>query len=63
MTGNDLSTLYAPLLRDGRMDKFLWAPDAEVEPKASTRPFTVIVENKLSTSLIMFRLKFIEPKA
>lgn len=28
VTGNDLSTLYAPLLRDGRMDKFLWAPDA-----------------------------------
>ena len=25
VTGNDLSTLYAPLLRDGRMDKFLWA--------------------------------------
>ena len=29
VTGNDLSTLYAPLLRDGRMDKFLWAPNAE----------------------------------
>ena len=29
VTGNDLSTLYAPLLRDGRMDKFLWAPTRE----------------------------------
>ena len=29
VTGNDLSTLYAPLLRDGRMDKFLWAPNEE----------------------------------
>lgn len=23
-TGNDFSTLYAPLIRDGRMDKFYW---------------------------------------
>ena len=26
VTGNDLSTLYAPLLRDGRMEKFYWQP-------------------------------------
>ena len=26
VTGNDLSTLYAPLLRDGRMEKFYWEP-------------------------------------
>ncbi|KAI3896914.1 hypothetical protein MKX03_002585 [Papaver bracteatum] len=25
-TGNDFSTLYAPLIRDGRMEKFYWAP-------------------------------------
>merc|ERR1712060_724362 len=25
-TGNDFSTLYAPLVRDGRMDKFYWSP-------------------------------------
>jgi len=24
VTGNDLSTLFAPLIRDGRMDKFYW---------------------------------------
>ena len=29
LTGNDLSTLYAPLLRDGRMDKFYWTPTRE----------------------------------
>ena len=29
VTANDLSVLYAPLLRDGRMDKFLWAPNGE----------------------------------
>ncbi len=27
VTGNDLSTLYAPLVRDGRMEKFYWEPD------------------------------------
>lgn len=27
VTGNDLSTLYAPLIRDGRMEKFYWEPD------------------------------------
>lgn len=27
LTGNDFSTLYAPLVRDGRMEKFFWEPD------------------------------------
>ena len=27
--GNDFSTLYAPLIRDGRMEKFYWDPDRE----------------------------------
>jgi len=26
VTGNDLSTVFAPLLRDGRMEKFYWQP-------------------------------------
>jgi SpoVK/Ycf46/Vps4 family AAA+-type ATPase len=29
VTGNDLNTVYAPLLRDGRMDKFYWEPNDE----------------------------------
>lgn len=29
VTGNDFSTLYAPLIRDGRMAKFYWEPDRE----------------------------------
>ncbi|XP_050235257.1 ribulose bisphosphate carboxylase/oxygenase activase, chloroplastic [Mercurialis annua] len=29
VTGNDLSTIYAPLIRDGRMDKFFWQPTQE----------------------------------
>jgi hypothetical protein len=28
-TGNDFSTLYAPLIRDGRMEKFYWNPTRE----------------------------------
>ena len=28
-TGNDFATLYAPLIRDGRMQKFYWAPSYE----------------------------------
>ncbi|PIA40865.1 hypothetical protein AQUCO_02400132v1 [Aquilegia coerulea] len=29
VTGNDFSTIYAPLIRDGRMDKFYWQPTRE----------------------------------
>jgi ribulose bisphosphate carboxylase small subunit len=29
VTGNDFSTLYAPLIRDGRMVKFYWEPDRQ----------------------------------
>ncbi|CAG9462170.1 unnamed protein product [Pedinophyceae sp. YPF-701] len=29
VTGNDLSTLFAPLIRDGRMEKFYWNPNRE----------------------------------
>lgn len=37
VTANDLSTMYAPLLRDGRMDKFYWEPDAGELAEASSR--------------------------
>jgi ribulose bisphosphate carboxylase small subunit len=29
VTGNDFATLYAPLIRDGRMAKFYWEPDRD----------------------------------
>ncbi|KAL7099506.1 hypothetical protein ACP275_09G088100 [Erythranthe tilingii] len=29
VTGNDFTTIYAPLVRDGRMDKFYWQPTQE----------------------------------
>lgn len=28
-TGNDFSTLYAPLIRDGRMEKYYWQPNRD----------------------------------
>ncbi|GFH18354.1 ATPase_AAA_core domain-containing protein [Haematococcus lacustris] len=29
VTGNDFSRMFAPLIRDGRMDKFYWQPSRE----------------------------------
>ncbi|WIA19725.1 hypothetical protein OEZ85_005651 [Tetradesmus obliquus] len=29
VTGNDFATLYAPLIRDGRMEKYYWEPTTE----------------------------------
>ena len=29
VTGNDFATLYEPLVRDGRMEKFYWQPDRD----------------------------------
>jgi ribulose bisphosphate carboxylase small subunit len=29
VTGNDFATLYAPLIRDGRMEKFYWEPSRD----------------------------------
>ena len=29
VAGNDFSTLYAPLIRDGRMEKYYWNPTRE----------------------------------
>lgn len=29
VTGNDFATLYAPLIRDGRMEKFFWEPNRD----------------------------------
>lgn len=29
VTGNDFGTLYAPLVRDGRMEKMYWEPNRD----------------------------------
>jgi ribulose bisphosphate carboxylase small subunit len=40
VTGNDFGTLYAPLVRDGRMDKFYWEPNREDRLEIVTGIFT-----------------------
>ncbi|MGD1937527.1 MAG: AAA family ATPase [Cyanophyceae cyanobacterium] len=39
VTGNDFGTLYAPLLRDGRMGKFYWEPTREERLETLVRVF------------------------
>ncbi len=49
VTGNDFSTLYAPLLRDGRMEKFYWEPIREDRLAIVSGIFA---EDQLSQSVI-----------
>ncbi len=49
VTGNDFATLYAPLIRDGRMDKFYWEPDRDDRLAIVTGIFS---EDGLSTAEI-----------
>lgn len=46
-TGNDFATLYAPLIRDGRMEKYYWNPTREDRIGICTGIFQ---EDKLSTA-------------
>lgn len=39
VTGNDFSKLYAPLIRDGRMEKFYWQPSMKDRVQILTRMF------------------------
>lgn len=39
VTGNDFATLYAPLVRDGRMEKFYWEPSRETKLALSAACF------------------------
>jgi len=50
----DFSTLYAPLIRDGRMEKFYWEPTRKIELvllAVSLRKM-VLTKQRLSNSLI-----------
>lgn len=55
VTGNDLSHMFAPLVRDGRMTKFYWKPDShdlcsilhqmyQVRPAALTIPLLFLLK-------------------
>ncbi|MFB2838218.1 ribulose bisphosphate carboxylase small subunit [Floridanema evergladense] len=64
VTGNDFSTLYAPLIRDGRMEKFYWEPNREdkigivggifSEDKLSSREIEQLVDTFISQSIDFF---------
>ncbi|MFB2895288.1 ribulose bisphosphate carboxylase small subunit [Aerosakkonemataceae cyanobacterium BLCC-F50] len=64
VTGNDFSTLYAPLIRDGRMEKFYWEPNREdkigivggifSEDKLSQREIEQLVDTFLNQSVDFF---------
>lgn len=39
VTGNDFTKLYAPLIRDGRMEKYYWQPSMKDRVQILTRMF------------------------
>jgi ribulose bisphosphate carboxylase small subunit len=64
VTGNDFSTLYAPLTRDGRMEKFYWEPNRDdkvgmvggifAEDALSQREIEQLVDNFAYQSIDFF---------
>jgi ribulose bisphosphate carboxylase small subunit len=64
VTGNDFSTLYAPLIRDGRMEKFYWEPNRDEkvgivggifgEDKLSQREIEQLVDTFANQSVDFF---------
>ena len=54
VTANDLSTLFAPLIRDGRMDKFLWRMTKEELLETLTQSvFAGLKNSKSSLELLV----------
>jgi len=64
VTGNDFSTLYAPLIRDGRMEKFYWEPNRDdkvgivggifASDRLSQREVEQLVDNFANQSIDFF---------
>ena len=51
LTGNDFSNVYAPLLRSGRADRYIWKPDFETKSsiiRTLIEPFTVLSEEEFT---------------
>ena len=58
MTGNDFSTVYAPLLRSGRADMYRWEPDIKLKAviiRNILDPFVKMNENEFVQFCSMFR--------
>lgn len=45
LTGNDYSKVYGPLLRSGRADKFIWAPDYDARKLIVKNIFSTFVKD------------------
>ena len=58
-TGNDFSTLYAPLIRDGRMEKFYWAPTREDRIGVAMGIFQVNKMPALTIGLLGSRVEYV----
>lgn len=54
VTGNDFTKLYAPLIRDGRMEKFYWQPSMKDRVQILTRMFRS--EGLDDTQVTVFRI-------
>ena len=51
MTGNDFSTVYAPLLRSGRADTYCWKPDMKIKGniiRSILNPFVKLDEDEFA---------------
>ena len=58
MTGNDFSTVYAPLLRSGRADMYRWEPDIKLKSiiiQSILDPFVKMNENEFVQFCGIFR--------
>ena len=58
MTGNDFSTVYAPLLRSGRADMYRWEPDIKLKAviiRDILDPFVKMNENEFVQFCSIFR--------
>lgn len=58
ITGNDFSSVYAPLLRSGRADIYHWKPDMEIKKsiiRSIVGPFVHLEESEFISFCNMFR--------
>lgn len=58
LTANDLSNIYAPLLRTGRADIFLWEPKPEEKQEIAYKILNALVSEKSEKEFSRFYRKF-----
>lgn len=58
LTGNDFSNVYAPLLRSGRADRYVWKPNFETKTsviRTLIEPFTMLSEEEFTSFCNRYR--------